>query len=163
MEKWHLLFTKPQQEKLALTNLMNQGYEAYLPKISKEKISHGKKVAINEPMFPRYLFVRLNDNGLQNWSPIRSTKGVSYLVNFRSYFATLDDEIINHLKQNITKKLTVNAFSEGDKVEIMDGPFKGLEAIFRTYNGEERAIILLDFMTKKIDIKFNLGQFKKLA
>ena len=57
----------------------------------------------------------------------------------------------------------MNVFSEGDQVEIMDGPFKGLEAIFRTYNGEERAIILLDFMTKKIDIKFNLGQFKKLA
>lgn len=55
MEKWHFLFTKPRQEKLGLTNLMNQGYEAYLPIVSKEKISHDKKIAINEHIFPRYL------------------------------------------------------------------------------------------------------------
>lgn len=73
----------------------------------------------------------LNDDGFQNWSPIRLTKGVPYLVKFGSYFATLDDEIINHLKQNNNKKLNVNAFSEGDPAEIIDRPFKGLEAIFK--------------------------------
>jgi transcriptional antiterminator RfaH len=51
----------------------------------------------------------------------------------------------------------------GDKVEILKGPFKGLEAIFNTYKGEERAILLLIFMAKNLNAKFDLRDFKKVA
>ena len=163
MNRWHLIYTKLRQEETAFINLTNQNYESYLPFISKEKISQGKKVLMKEPMFPRYLFVRLNDDGFQNWSPIRSTKGVSHLVNFGSHLATLDDEIINMLMQKIDKNLTVKVFSNNDSVEIIDGPFKGLKASFKAYSGEERAILLLDFMAKHIHGKFDLKQFKKVA
>jgi transcriptional antiterminator RfaH len=163
MNRWHLIYTKVRQEETAFINLTNQNYESYLPFISKEKISQGKKVLMKEPMFTRYLFVRLNDDGFQNWSPIRSTKGVSHLVNFGSHLATLDDEIINMLMQKIDKNLTVKAFSNNDSVEIIDGPFKGLKAAFKAYSGEERAILLLDFMAKHIHAKFDLRQFKKIA
>jgi transcription elongation factor/antiterminator RfaH len=80
MNRWHLVYTKPRQEETAFINLTNQNYESYLPFISKEKILQGKKVVIKEPMFPRYIFVRLNNDGSQNWSPIRSTKGVSHPI-----------------------------------------------------------------------------------
>ena len=163
MNRWHLVYTKPRQEETAFINLTNQNYESYLPFISKEKISQGKKVVIKEPMFPRYLFVRLNDDGLQNWSPIRSTKGVSHLVNFGSQLATLDDEIVNMLMQNESENLTVKAFLDNDSVEIIDGPFKGLKAVFKVYSGGERAILLLDFMAKFIRAEFELKQFKKVA
>jgi transcriptional antiterminator RfaH len=163
MNRWHLVYTKSLQEETAFINLTNQNYESYLPFISKEKISQGKKILMKEPMFPRYLFVRLNDDGFQNWSPIRSTKGVSHLVNFGSHLATLDDEIINMLMQNESINLTVKAFLDDDSVEIIDGPFKGLKAVFKAYSGEERAILLLDFMAKHIRAKFDLKQFKKVA
>jgi transcriptional antiterminator RfaH len=163
MKHWHLIYTKPQQEKVAFDNLTRQNYQCYLPLINTEKISQGKKALMKEPMFPRYLFVRLNNDGLQNWSPIRSTKGVSHLVKFGSYPAALDDEIINMLVQKTDKNLTVKAFLNDDSVEIIDGPFKGLKAVFKCYSGEERAILLLDFMAKHINAKFDLRQFKKVA
>ena len=163
MNRWHLLYTKPRQEERAFINLMSQNYESYLPLISKEKISQNKKVVIKEPMFLRYLFVRLSDDGYQNWSPIRSTKGVSHLVTFGSHLAILDDEIISNLRRELNNDSVVKAFSEGDSIEIVNGPFKGLEAIFRSYSGEERAVLLLDFMAKHISVKVDLGQFKKSA
>ena len=163
MSRWHLIYTKARQEDVAFNNLLNQGYECFLPFITREKISRGKKFLIKESMFPRYLFVCLRDDGYQNWSPIRSTKGVSHLVSFGGHLATLDDEIINNLKQNINKNLIVNAFSYNDGVEIVDGPFKGLKALFKVYNGEQRAILLIDFMAKHIHAKFDLRQFKKVA
>ncbi len=163
MNRWHLVYTKPRQEETAFINLTNQNYESYLPFILKEKILQGKKVLMKEPMFTRYIFVRLNNDGLQNWSPIRSTKGVSHLVNFGGHLATLEDEIINILMQKIGKNLTIKAFSGDDSVEIIDGPFKGLKTVFRVYSGEERAILLLDFMAKHIHAKFDLGQLKKVT
>jgi transcription elongation factor/antiterminator RfaH len=105
MNHWHLIDTKPHQEKIAFDNPTHQNYQYYLPLTNIEKILRGKKILSKEPMFPRYLFVRLNNSSLQNWSPIRSTKGVSHLVNFESHPATLEDEIINNLKHKIYNNL----------------------------------------------------------
>ena len=163
MIHWHLIYTKPQQEKVALDNLTRQNYQCYLPLINKEKILRGKKILIKEPMFPRYLFVRLRHDGQQNWSPIRSSKGVSHLVNFAGLAATLDDEMMDNLQQKIDKALMVKVFSIGDKVEILKGPFKGMEAIFNTYKGEERAMLFLNFMAKNLTAKFDLRDLKKVA
>ena len=163
MNHWHLIYTKPHQEKVALDNLTRQNYQCYLPLINKEKILRGKKILIMEPMFPRYLFVRLSHDGQQNWSPIRSSKGVSHLVNFGGLAPSLDDETMDKLQQKIDKAIVVKVFSIGDKVEILNGPFKGMEAIFNTYKGEERAMLLLNFMAKNLAAKFNLRDFKKVA
>jgi transcriptional antiterminator RfaH len=163
MNSWHLIYTKPRQEELALINLKNQHYECYLPFISKEKILQGKKILSKEPLFPRYLFVKLRHDGQQNWSPIRSTKGVSHLVNFGGQAASLDDDTVDHLKQKLDKDWVVKAFSEGDNVEILQGPFKGMEAIFNAYQDEERAMLFLHFMAKNITAKFDLRDFKKVA
>ena len=163
MNNWHLVFTKTHQEKVALDNLTHQNYQCYLPLINTEKILRGKKILSKEPMFPRYLFVRLSDDGQQNWSPIRSTKGVSHLVNFGGLAVSMDDETMGNLQQKIDKALVVKVFSIGDKVEILKGPFKGMEAIFNTYKGEERAMLLLNFMAKNLTAKFDLRDFKKVA
>ena len=163
MNNWHLVFTKTHQEKVALDNLTHQNYQCYLPLINTEKILRGKKILSKEPMFPRYLFVRLSHDGKQNWSPIRSTKGVSHLVNFGGLAVSMDDETMDNLQQKIDKALVVKVFSIGDKVEILKGPFKGMEAIFNTYKGEERAMLLLNFMAKNLTAKFDLRDFKKVA
>ena len=123
----------------------------------------GKKILVKEPMFPRYLFVRLKNDGQQNWSPIRSTIGVSHLVTFGPHLAMLDDEIMVNLIERLDEDPVVEAFKQGDIVEIVDGPFGGLEAVFRTFSGEGRATLLLEFMAKHVDAKFKLSQFKKVA
>ena len=111
MNHWHLIYTKPHQEKVAFDNLIRQNYQCYLPLINTEKILRGKKILTKEPMFPRYLFVRLSHDGQQNWSPIRSSKGVSHLVNFGGLAASLDDETMDNLQQKIDKALVVKVFS----------------------------------------------------
>ena len=56
---WFLVHTKPRQEDVALVNLERQGYRCYLPRLRVEKILRRKAVVVIEPMFSRYLFVRL--------------------------------------------------------------------------------------------------------
>lgn len=163
MNNWHLIYTKSRQEEVAFNNLVRQGYETYLPFVTVEKILRGKKSVIKEPMFPKYLFVRFSIKGNQNWAPIRSTKGVSHLVTFGNTQATLDNDVVDALKQKLDLHSSIKAFQLNDKVEIIDGPFKGLEAIFKIYDGEERAVLFLNFMSKNIAAKFGVGYFKKIA
>lgn len=49
---------------MTLANLERQVYECYLPQMGIERIRRRKAEVATEPMFPRYLFVRL-DSGDQ--------------------------------------------------------------------------------------------------
>ncbi len=96
---WFLVRSKPRQEAVALTHLARQGYESYLPLFANEKLVRRKPTVVQEPMFARYLFVRLDTSGQgQSWSPIRSTVGVSELVCFGSRPARVDAALIATLR-----------------------------------------------------------------
>lgn len=69
---WYLVYTKPNAEKLAENNLVRQGYTVYLPMIRNRRRSRGRFKAFIVSMFPRYLFIQLDQN-IDNWGPVRST------------------------------------------------------------------------------------------
>lgn len=56
---WYLIFTKPRQEYRALENLQYQGFECYLPLLLSETVVSGVMALEHQPLFPRYLFIRL--------------------------------------------------------------------------------------------------------
>jgi len=138
---WYLIKTKPRQEKIAKQNLENQGYGVFCPiaKINNQLIV----------LFPGYLFVQLNEK-IQNWSPINSTKGVSYFIKFGLNFAKVPTSVIEFIKtnQNITaeKLKNLNKFKPGDKIQISDGAFKNCVAIFKCYKSDERVILLMNLL-----------------
>jgi len=129
MKNWYLIKTKLQQEAIATQNLTNQDFDVFFPKaVIKNKTT---------PLFPSYLFIQLDDK-IQNWTPIRSTKGVSKFVRFGLNFAKVPNQIINLIKtqqqQTIEKMINICSHHKGDYLEIQTGIFKGQQAIFQNYN-----------------------------
>jgi len=159
---WYLVHTKPRQEEIALANLERQGYECYLPQMRIERIRRRKAEIATEPMFPRYLFIRLDssDQGM-SWSPIRSTLGVSQLVHFGARAAKVDDTLVNLLRQRERTLPTEAMFHSGDSVVIADGPFAGIEAIYQTADAERRAFILLEILAKPVSMHIDAGRLRK--
>ena len=160
---WYLVHTKARQESTALTNLERQGYTCYLPKINKHAKNSTKRHT-TEPMFPRYLFVQLDDgdNG-HNWMPIRSTRGVDKLVQFGDTYPKIDSDLIHSLKARVQDTPIQPHFKKGDAVQILDGPFKDLDAIFYTSDSEHRVIILMDFLTRQLPVKIASERLRKHA
>ena len=159
---WHLVYTKAKQEDIALSNLERQGYTCYLPKLSIEKIRRRKAEVVIEPMFPRYLFVRLDLGGQgKSWTPIRSTIGVQQLIYFGSHAAQVDDAIIEWLRRREAAHPTESMFKQGEAVMIADGPFAGIEAIFQTADAERRAMILLEILSKPVRMQIDSGRLRK--
>ena len=159
---WYLVHTKPRQEKCALENLERQGYECYLPQMRIERIRRRKAEVTTEPMFPRYLFIRLDssDQG-KSWSPIRSTLGVSQLVHFGAKAAKVDDTLVDLLRQGERALPTEAMFHSGDSVVITDGPFAGIEAIYQTADAERRAFILLEILAKPVSMHIDAGRLRR--
>ena len=144
---WYAIHSKPRQEERALDNLQRQGFEAWLPMLTVEKVLRGKLANVTEPMFSRYLFIRL-DTEQTNWSPIRSTLGVSRLVSFGNRPAVVADELIQAL-QTVPQRAPERLFQPGQTIKIVSGPLKGIEGIFQQADGEHRAMVLIDLFNKQ--------------
>lgn len=146
---WYVVHTKTRQEACALENLERQGYHCFLPMITVQKISRGKWVEETECLFRRYLFIRLIE-GQSNFSPIRSTRGVSGLVRFGTLPAIVPDEVIDALRRMPAHEESM--FKPGDEVTITEGPFAGLSAEFvalqQMPDGNMRALVLLELLSK---------------
>jgi transcriptional antiterminator RfaH len=159
---WYLIHTKPRQEAVALTNLSRQGFECYMPMLKVEKIRQRKTALVAEPMFARYLFIRLDTSGSgQSWSPIRSTLGVNQLVKFGGQPAKVDRKLIDHIRFRETSHSAKPMFAPGEHVVVAEGPFAGLEAIYQTTDAERRSMILLEMLSKPVSLRIETASLRK--
>ncbi len=146
-EDWYVCFTKPRQEAFALGQLQAQGYEGYLPEITRWVRGGRAWKRSASAMFPRYLFVR-PASAAQSISPIRSTAGVSTLVKFGHHLATLPETHLQALRgvlDELRLAMPNQPFTPGMSVAFAEGPLKGLEGIVSTI-AEERVTVLFTLM-----------------
>jgi len=142
---WYALQHKPGQGNRAVQHLQNQHVTCFYPKIAVEKIKGGKRLKKLEPLFPGYLFVNVEQDD-PVWSKLRSTLGVIKVVSFANRPAPIPNEVIDHLKLSLDSVAELGGIKVGQALTLHEGPFEGLNAIFEAYDGEERAIVLIEFM-----------------
>ena len=156
---WYALQHKPAQGDRAVLHLQNQDVACFFPKIEVEKIKAGKRTKKLEPLFPGYLFVNLEQTD-PSWGKLRSTRGVMRIVSFANKPAAIADEIIDHIKASMDKVAEQGGIKSGQPIELDDGPFKGIDAIFQAYDGEARAIVLITFMQKQQQVTVPVSAIK---
>jgi len=159
--QWYVVHTKPRQEQRALENLQRQGFQAWLPTIEVEKLRRSKLTRVIEPMFSRYLFIQL-DTTQSNWSPIRSTLGVSKLVSFGNVPAVVPDALIQALQQADGSRREY-LLKEGDAVQFVSGPLQGLEGILQQRDGELRAMVLIELISQPQQVSIAIHDLRPLA
>lgn len=153
MFSWYAIHTKPRSEEIAEENLVRQGFETYLPRCVVSRRNRGKWVDRIEPLFPRYLFIRL-DLERDNVAPIRSTRGVVGLVRFSNTPAPVPEGLVEKLKASANPETGLHALNaggleKGDKVRISEGPLSELDAVFLAWKGSDRALVLLSLLGKQ--------------
>ncbi|SEM47527.1 transcription/translation regulatory transformer protein RfaH [Halomonas caseinilytica] len=163
--RWYVIQCKGGESFRAVEHLGNQGYEIFHPVLQVQKKRRGKLAWAVEPLFPYYLFIRL-DRLDSNWRPIRSTRGVLKIVTFgvESSPVPVDDELVESLREHGRREPGEPAnvyFRAGEPVEITEGPFKDLQAIFDTHKGDERAIVLLNMLHQRQRLEMPVSQLRR--
>ena len=165
---WLLLQVKPRQEMRALENLERQQVQCYCPKIQIEKLRRGKRIQVEEALFAGYLFinVQLQQNGL-NYTTIRSSRGVSKIVGFGAEPISIPEALIEQLKLRESAGSTFGASEDlpqaGDQINIIVGPFKGLQALYSHADGQQRAIVLINLLHQQTPTSLANNQIQKIA
>lgn len=152
MGSWFLLQTKSRQEARAAENLERQGVDFFCPMILMEKVSRGKRVLKEEALFPGYLFVNFDQNTASATS-VRSTRGVSRFVTCAGSPVVVPDSLIEQLQERTgsnSEELVSNLPQTGDQVEVIKGPFRGLNAVFTEIDGNQRAVVLINLLNQQV-------------
>ncbi len=150
MLNWYAVHTKTRQEVAAQHHLQRQGFETYAPKVLLRKRKRDKWAKVVEPLFPRYVFIRV-DPDQTSLAPVRSTLGVSGLVRFGYQLLPVPDSVIAYLQQledPVTRQHHADQWPHrpGDAVELLDGPFAGLTGVLQAVTGAGRASLLIELL-----------------
>lgn len=162
--QWHVIYTKPRREAVALVQLERQGYVCYLPQRSVEKLRRGRRMPCTEPLFPRYLFIHLDSSLFgPSWAPIRSTVGVSHMLRFGDTPVRVDDGLIECLRrqEQLHCANPQPLFNEGERVRILAGPYAGLSAVFQMHDGDERALVLIELLRRTTPLRQPLANLRR--
>ncbi len=146
VDGWYLAYTKPRQEQLALQNLEQQGYQAYLPLYKKFKATEQGLVALFEVMFPRYIFFRPGHAG-QGIAAVRSTKGVATVIRFGVEPAVLQDELVQRIRQteqerNEATQQDLSSLKSGQLVRLKHTALAGMEGLVQSVSSKRVAVLL---------------------
>ena len=152
---WYVVQTHPHSESRAALHLSRQGFEVYLPKYLKRRRHARKSADVAVPLFPRYLFVAI-DQMTQRWRSINSTIGVTRLVCTGSAPAELPPEFIAGLRQREDGQGFVQqlqcVLSPGDKIRVVEGAFSDFLGLFEGMTADQRVAVLLDLLGRKVRV-----------
>ena len=146
---WYVVNTQARKERIAADNLRRQGYEVFLPVLSKT-VRHARSVRLAfEAYFPGYLFVRF-DLASQRWRPIESSVGVLRLIKAGNRPTPapvgLVETLIERSGPDGLLRLEPEGLQPGQVVRITTGPFADSLAIVDRASGVERDRVLLTLL-----------------
>ena len=159
MGNWFLLQTKSRQESRAVENLERQGVDSFCPMIRVEKVSRGNRVVKQEALFPSYLFVNFNQTSVSA-TTVRSTRGVSHFITCAGSPVMVPDTLIEQLQKRTdptNAELVSNLPRVGDSLEVIEGPFRGLNAVFSQIDGDQRAVVLINLLNQQVEASIPLS------
>ncbi|HEX4879556.1 MAG TPA: transcriptional activator RfaH [Limnobacter sp.] len=151
MAQWYVMYTKPRMEAVAQDNLLRQNYRVFFPRalVRKRRATQGM-VEVVEPLFPRYLFVQL-EQGVDDFSKLRSTKGCVDLVKFGGKPAPVPQGLVQWIAGQvdplgIMDLSAAQNLEVGASVRVAAGPFEGLVGTITKQKSADRVLVLLNVL-----------------
>jgi transcriptional antiterminator RfaH len=145
---------------LAVESVGQAGFETFVPRI---RVKVGAQWRTT-PLFGCYFFVRVVDR----WRILERTMGVLNVVKFGASPARCPDEEIAALfaradPDGIVRLAarpagpSARLLAPGAPVEIADGPFRGLSAVYAGQSAQERELVLINLLGRQTPVKIATG------
>jgi transcriptional antiterminator RfaH len=142
---WYLVRTKPSKERWVFDQLSAILPEVFLPMLEARTPRWGRLAWSVMPLFPCYVFAQFDLQ--KRYFDIKYMPGVNGIVSAGPDPLVIPIAVVDEIKRrgvNGVVKIEPQGFDSGERVRVVEGPFRGFEAIFERYlSGPERVAILL--------------------
>jgi len=163
---WNVLHVKPRCEKKMAEYCRYYGVEYYLPLRQETKVYQRRKVAVEKPVFPGYVFVGLlpaeREIPAQRETVVKCGSLVR-IIEVRDQARFLHE--ISQVRQALTIDSTLGASSsivKGKPVRILSGPFQGLEGVVSSVHGVTRVVLNVDMIGQSVRVDADADMIEPL-
>jgi len=157
MPYWACARLEPHRERLALHHLGLAGFQTYFPRLREHRISHGRKVEVQPPLFPGYAFVAIE---LQ-WHVARWSIGVIGLIMDGIRPARVPDSVIDEIRSRerggLVELPKPPGLKPGDRVRVLTGPLQGLPGLYAGQRPHARVLVLLALFGSQQKVELPAG------
>lgn len=165
--RWYVVQARHLSEQRVVQELENQGFETFLPRYLRKRRHARKMTLAAAPLFPGYLFVRL-DPARQRWRSINGTYGVARLVGGKNGPLPVADAVVDGLRarrdaQGYIALSQRPDFTPGKAVRIRSGSFAEMLGLFEGFRDQDRIAVLLDLLGGKVRVLLDEDMVEKAA
>lgn len=146
-EQWHVVYTYTRHEKRVAEELLNKGYEVYLPLVNRIRRYERKIKRYEVPLINNYVFVKILK---EHYINILNTLGVIKFLKNSGKISVIPQFEIDYLKlitgeiQNVEAQLLNNENLAGKEVMITEGPLFGLKGRVLEKSNNNTLIVTLE-------------------
>jgi transcription elongation factor/antiterminator RfaH len=143
---WYVLHTKSRFENVVHDGLFKKNIEVYLPKIKVKSKRRDRRMMIQVPLFPGYVFVKSDLNPHRHLEIVK-TVGAVRLIGTKTGPVPVPETTIESLKIMVSVDQPITTGSrlrKGDRVMVLNGPLAGVTGTFVRYRGKGRVVVNID-------------------
>lgn len=154
---WFAIETRPRHEKKVSTGLRDRGIEVFLPLFSEKHEWSDRRRIIEMPVFPRYLFVRIEPTASAR-IPVLRTGGVMSFVGNRGIGAAIPDAQVESVRSVISLGLPFSHYAfldVGQRVRVRGGALDGVEGILAAINEDQSLVVSVELICRSLAIRID--------
>ena len=157
LSRWYVTYTLPRHEKAVASRLLMEEVETYLPLYRAERRWNLRKVKVELPLFPGYVFVRMLTTDRVR---VLAQPGVIRLVGSNGRAAALPDSEIETLRSTLAiyRAEPYPYLTAGKKIRIRSGPFTGLEGKIVRRKGKMGLVASIDLIQRSILLELDAAE-----
>lgn len=148
---WYVVHARPRSEKKVVEFCDTRSVTAYLPTITKRH-TYGKRVRHYDlPLFAGYLFIFAT---AMEAAVLRQNQRVARVLSVLDQTTLLTQ--LRYIKCALDSKETVELFPHleaGMKVQVQQGPLKGVEGFIQQLKSKTRIILSIDFIQQAVAVE----------
>jgi transcription antitermination factor NusG len=148
--RWYAVYTHAHHEKRVACQLQRRSIEHFLPLYRSVRRWSDRRVQIDLPLFPGYVFVRL---ALCDRLDVLKIPSVVRLVGFNGIPTALPDQEMEILRSGLSQRLRAAPhpfLTIGRRVRIKSGSLQGLEGVLLRRKSNLRVILSVALIQRSI-------------
>lgn len=160
--RWYAAYTCANHEKRVREQLEQRSVEAFLPVYETVRRWKDRRVQLEMPLFPGYVFVHL---ALRDRLRVMQVPSVVRVVGFNGHPSALPDEEIEALRTGLAKGVRAEPhplLTAGRRVRVKSGPLQGLEGIVLRKKNGLRLIIALDLIHRAAAVEVEAADLERV-
>lgn len=162
---WYAIYTKSRQEKQVAAYLSRMGVQTFVPLRKCWSIQTDRKLVLEVPALPGYLFVNCTLYA-ETRAAIKRATGVVTLVESAGRPAEIPHEQIDALRLLLERTFNAQGhpyLKTGQRVRVKRGPLEGLEGfLVRVDANRQRLVIAVDHVNQALSVELD-GHYVEAA